>query len=51
MKNEKQILPGMITAGIWTVLADSGAVLVGIFGRVIYSPVHCHGVERDYVDD
>jgi Na+/proline symporter len=38
MKNEKQILPGMITAGIWTVLADSGAVLVGIFGRVIYSP-------------
>ena len=38
MKNEKQILPGMITAGIWTVLADSGAVLVGIFGRAIYSP-------------
>ncbi|MFT5051455.1 MAG: sodium/proline symporter [Chlamydiales bacterium] len=37
MKDEKQILPGMITAGIWTVLADSGAVLVGIFGRVIYS--------------
>jgi len=28
----------MITAGIWTVLADSGAVLVGIFGRVIYAP-------------
>ncbi|NQU47313.1 MAG: sodium/proline symporter [Planctomycetes bacterium] len=38
MKNEKQILPGMITAGIWTVLADSGAVLVGIFGRAIYEP-------------
>ena len=38
MKNEKQILPGMITAGIWTVLADSGAVLVGLFGRVIYEP-------------
>jgi SSS family transporter len=37
MKNEKQILPGMITAGIWTVLADSGAVLVGVFGRAIYS--------------
>jgi len=38
MKDEKQILPGMITAGVWTVLADSGAVLVGIFGRVIYDP-------------
>ena len=38
MKNEKQILPGMITAGIWTVLADSGAVLVGLFGRAIYEP-------------
>ncbi|MHC4380926.1 MAG: sodium/proline symporter [Planctomycetota bacterium] len=38
MKNEKQILPGTITAGIWTVLADSGAVLVGLFGRAIYSP-------------
>lgn len=38
MKDEKQILPGTITAGIWTLLADSGAVLVGLFGRVIYSP-------------
>lgn len=38
MKDEKQIMPGMITAGIWTVLADSGAVLVGLFGRVIYEP-------------
>ena len=38
MKDEKQILPGMITAGVWTVLADSGAVLVGVFGRAIYSP-------------
>lgn len=38
MKDEKQILPGTITAGVWTVLADSGAVLVGIFGRVIYAP-------------
>ncbi|MFK5956180.1 MAG: sodium/proline symporter [Planctomycetota bacterium] len=37
MKDEKQILPGTITAGIWTVLADSGAVLVGMFGRVIYT--------------
>ena len=43
MKNEKQILPGTITAGLWTVLADSGAVLVGIFGRVIYSPAELGG--------
>jgi len=36
MKNEKQILPGTITALTWTLLADSGAVLVGLFGRAIY---------------
>ena len=38
MKNEKQILPGTITAVVWTLLADSGAVLVGLFGRAIYTP-------------
>ncbi|MFT5291148.1 MAG: sodium/proline symporter [Planctomycetota bacterium] len=38
MKNTGQILPGTITALIWTLLADSGAVLVGIFGRAIYTP-------------
>jgi sodium/proline symporter len=43
MKNEQQILPGMITAGVWTVLADSGAVLVGLFGRAIYDPVALGG--------
>ncbi|MFT7619015.1 MAG: sodium/proline symporter [Planctomycetota bacterium] len=37
MKDEKQIIPGTITAGIWTILADSGAVCVGLFGRAIYS--------------
>lgn len=36
MKNEKQIVPGTITAVTWTILADSGAVLVGLFGRAIY---------------
>ena len=36
MKDEKQILPGTLTAGAWTVLADSGAVLVGLFGRTIF---------------
>tara|TARA_R110002072_G_scaffold125307_15_gene261190 strand:+ start:2585 stop:4159 length:1575 start_codon:yes stop_codon:yes gene_type:complete len=39
MKNTGQILPGTITALIWTLLADSGAVLVGLFGRAIYAPV------------
>ncbi len=38
MKNTKQILPGTITALIWTLLADSGAVLVGLFGRAIFTP-------------
>ncbi len=33
MKDEKQIAPGATTALIWTLLADSGAVLVGVFGR------------------
>ena len=37
MKNTRQILPGTITALVWTLLADSGAVLVGIFGRAIYT--------------
>jgi sodium/proline symporter len=38
MKNEQQIRPGTITAGVWTLLADSGAVLVGVFGRAIFDP-------------
>jgi sodium/proline symporter len=37
MKNENQIAPGATTALIWTLLADSGAVLVGVFGRGIFS--------------
>ncbi|MFK7961599.1 MAG: sodium/proline symporter [Phycisphaerales bacterium] len=47
MKNEKQILPGTITACVWTVLADSGAVLVGVFGRAIYDS----GDLKDNVDN
>jgi len=43
MKNTGQILPGTATALIWTLLADSGAVLVGIFGRVIYTPAMLDG--------
>ena len=37
MKNEQQVRPGMITAITWTLLADSGAVLVGVFGRAVFS--------------
>ncbi len=37
MKNEQQILPGTIIALIWTLLADSGAVLIGVFGRGLYN--------------
>ena len=36
LKNEQQILPGLTTAVIWTVFADSGAVLIGIFGRALF---------------
>lgn len=35
MKSEKSILPGTAVAIIWTLLADSGAVLVGIIGRAL----------------
>jgi sodium/proline symporter len=38
MKNTKQILPGTITAVTWTLLADGGAVLVGMVGRAMYAP-------------
>ncbi len=37
MKTEKSILPGTITAIIWTLLADSGAVLIGIIARAMFS--------------
>jgi sodium/proline symporter len=39
MKDEKQILPGTLTALTWTILADSGAVLVGLFGRAIFTSI------------
>lgn len=38
MKDEKQILPGTLTALTWTVMADSGAVLIGLFGRAVFTP-------------
>tara|TARA_R110002073_G_scaffold147687_3_gene300688 strand:- start:378 stop:1928 length:1551 start_codon:yes stop_codon:yes gene_type:complete len=44
MKNTKQILPGTITALTWTLLADSGAVLVGLFGRAVFTPENLGGL-------
>jgi len=44
MKNTKQILPGTITALTWTLLADSGAVLVGLFGRAVFTPEAIGGI-------
>ncbi|MCA9291393.1 MAG: sodium/proline symporter [Phycisphaerales bacterium] len=38
LRNTRQILPGTITALTWTILADGGAVLVGMIGRATYSP-------------
>lgn len=43
MKNEKQIAPGASVALVWTLLADSGAVLVGVFGRGMFSPEQLGG--------
>lgn len=50
MKNTDQILPGTITAVIWTLLADSGAVLVGLFGRVIYTPAVLDGKPNEVIN-
>tara|TARA_R110002096_G_scaffold435816_6_gene663434 strand:+ start:71229 stop:72800 length:1572 start_codon:yes stop_codon:yes gene_type:complete len=47
MKNTKQILPGTITALTWTLLADSGAVLVGLFGRAVFTPETIGGINDD----
>ncbi len=43
MKDTKQIAPGTATALVWTALADSGAVVVGLFGRAIFSPEQLSG--------
>jgi sodium/proline symporter len=36
MRSEKEIPRGAWTAVIWTIIADSGAVLIGMAGRAIY---------------
>lgn len=36
LRSEKEILPGTATALVWTIFADSGAVLIGVFGRALF---------------
>ena len=36
IRNEGEIKKGTVVALVWTLLADSGAVLVGIVGRGLY---------------
>ncbi|MCA9298344.1 MAG: sodium/proline symporter, partial [Phycisphaerales bacterium] len=43
LRSEKEIVPGALVALTWTILADSGAVLVGIIGRAIYLDVSAIG--------
>ena len=47
IKNEKEILPGTITALTWTLLADSGAVLVGVTGRALFTPQDIGGLDQN----
>ncbi len=37
MKSEGEITKGATTAIVWTLLADSGAVLIGMIGRALYT--------------
>ncbi len=37
LKSEKEIGKGAAVAMVWTILADSGAVLVGVIGRALYT--------------
>lgn len=49
MKNEKQILPGTLTAITWTLLADSGAVCIGFFGRSLFPSIEMIGNNKDHI--
>lgn len=49
LKSEKDILPGTITALLWTLLADGGAVLVGITGRALFPDVATIGGHQDKI--
>lgn len=35
LRSDREILPGTVVALVWTLLADSGAVCLGMFGRVL----------------
>jgi Na+/proline symporter len=39
LKSEDEIAPGAATALVWTLFADSGAVVTGMVGRAILAPV------------
>lgn len=47
LRSEKEIIPGTLTAVLWTVFADSGAVLVGIVGRALYTRAEIGGGDDD----
>ncbi|MEZ6244175.1 MAG: sodium/proline symporter [Phycisphaerales bacterium] len=49
IRSEKEIAPGAATALIWTILADSGAVLVGITGRAVFTWADLAGEGHDVV--
>mgnify|MGYP001493027246 CR=1 FL=1 len=38
LKSEDEVAPGAATALVWTLLADSGAVVTGMVGRAILAP-------------
>ena len=37
LRSEREIAPGALVAVAWTVIADSGAVAIGLLGRAIFS--------------
>lgn len=37
LRSPKEVAPGAAVALVWTVLADSGAVLIGMIGRVMFT--------------
>ncbi len=49
LRSEKDILPGTVTALVWTLLADGGAVLVGITGRALFPDVAGIGGHQDKI--
>lgn len=47
IRSDREILPGAATAIVWTLLADTGAVMIGLIGRSLFSIDQLSGdVER-----